>query len=158
MAESVQTFLERFRRNVEQHWDDKTVSPHFLPIDPSIPVSTGQCAPTSILLRDLLAKKYLEGQFSLAIGQVLREGQVDIDYHVWVVHHKRDLSDSYIVDCTADQAASRGEAVVYENMKMLAREKLIVYQAYNLFHGNTFSKPDTLQRAHILRSRYEASL
>lgn len=147
-------FLETYRKDVEGLWDDQTISPKFLPIDDTKPVSAGQCAPTSWVLLQLLRQKYPGKNFTLAIGEVYQDQSVVIEYHVWIVEIAASPRENKIVDVTGDQSGKLPE-VIYEEVRALA-SRGIVYVAYEMSHGARFIHEKAAPRAKLLAERYSS--
>ena len=144
-------FLQNFRSVIQKHWDEQTVSPKFLPIDSTRPLSLGQCAPTSQVLLAKLRQEFPERHFTLAIGEVRRSKEAIIPYHVWVVEIAQSPKENKIVDVTADQSEVL-DKIVYEAIRDLAGRN-IYYIAYQQSRSERFIHERASQRAAILMAR-----
>lgn len=156
MEEQVRQYVEYYRNHVEPCWDDKTISPKFLPIDTAKPRSAGQCASTSIYLQDELGRLFPHEKFTAAIGQVFwldKHFNVAIDFHVWVQWHREPYKGTWIIDATPDQGEGITDRFIVDEIKNLVTEKGLVYQAYVSLHDRTDNKPEVLQRVEILKER-----
>jgi hypothetical protein len=147
-------YLAKFRSRVEKHWDKNTVSPKFLPIDDSKPASLGQCAPTSQVLLDNLRADYPDNNYTLAIGQVKKNGRVVIPYHVWVVKIEESPKDNYNIDVTADQSMVLTE-IIYAKINELSQQG-IDYISYEQSESKRFIHSEALQRYRLLKEKYDS--
>ena len=146
-------FLRQFRSVIEAGWSEATISPKFLPIDTTKPLSLGQCAPTSQVLLDELREVFPNSDFTLAIGEVRKNGTVVIAYHVWVMELADSPKDRKIIDITADQSGVL-PVVVYDSVRALA-EGQIEYISYEQSHGKRFVHEEALRRYEILKESYK---
>lgn len=144
-------FLQNFRSVIQKHWDEQTLSPKFLPIDSTRPLSLGQCAPTSQVLLAKLRQGFPEKDFTLAIGEVRRGKEAIIPFHVWVVEIAQSPKDNKIIDVTADQSEVL-DKIVYETIRDLAKQN-IFYIAYQQSRSERFIHEQASQRADILMNR-----
>lgn len=150
----MEQFLIQYRNRTEQIWDERTVSPKFLPIDTSKPRSLGQCAATSAVLMHELRAAYPDKRYALAIGQVRKDDSVAIPYHVWVVELAGTPRDNKVIDVTADQSEVL-KTVIYASVERLMGEG-IFYIAYETSESGRFMHDEARQRVELLQKKYEA--
>ncbi|PLS81776.1 hypothetical protein CYG49_01370 [Candidatus Saccharibacteria bacterium] len=156
MLEGIRSIALELREASEPCWDEQTISPKYLPIDKSKPISAGHCAPSSIVLLRKLRREFPNELFSLAIGQVLWLKQplhIAIDYHVWVQWHEEPFKRTWIIDITADQGDGINEPVLLALMEDLTRERGLAYQSYQSTEDENRIKPAALARAEVLSVR-----
>lgn len=148
-------YLEKFRNGIALHWDEKTISPKFLPIDITRPLSAGQCAPTSYVLLNDLRKKFPNRLFTLAIGEVWKDEKMVIEYHVWVVELANHPQENMIIDVTADQSQVLPERT-FESIKSLSARG-IKYIAYEQSKNGRFMHDKAIPRAELLQNRFSSN-
>ena len=144
--------LKKFRSKIARCWSKETVSPKFLPIDASKPMSLGQCASTSQVLLDILKANYPDKNYILAIGQVKKDGNVVIPYHVWVVQVEESPKDNCIIDVTADQSMVLPE-IVCEKITDLSQQG-VDYISYEQSESSRFIHSEALERYNVLKEKY----
>lgn len=150
--DNIKEFLETFRQDIEEKWDDQTVSPKFLPIKPSKPRSLGQCTPTSWVLLKKLRETFPNEKFLLAIGEVRLNFAPVIPYHVWIIQVTESPKKNKIIDVTADQSGVL-KPIVYREIKELAAEA-ISYISYEQSPDGSFVHDEARARAKLLEERY----
>lgn len=144
-------FLKNFRDRIEASWDEQTCSAKFLPIDKTNPAA-GQCAPTSFVLLEELRSHYPERRFTHAIGRVMVNGKVAIDYHLWIVEITSESRDATIIDVTGDQSKVL-PPILYEKLFTLI-DQGVEYIACEMSETSNFLNASARQRCELLKKRY----
>ena len=149
----IRKFLQDFRTHVESSWTYETASPKLQPAK-NDPASTGQCAPTSILLLDALKKEFgHELKLKIALGKVLHSGsnKVAIEYHVWLQLYANKYQAPFVIDTTADQGTGINDEIIFEQNTELVISKNLIYLSYNLFSNPSELSQGAQKRTELLR-------
>lgn len=143
-------YLTQLRLDIEILWDESTCSKKFLPINPDNPAA-GQCAPTSYVVLQKLRERFPKKRFSHAVGCVFVDGEVAIDYHLWVV--EIDDEKSRVIDITGDQCRVLPK-VINETIYSLAKQK-ITYLAFETSENSSMLNHNARELSEVLMDRYK---
>lgn len=142
-----------FRNQIEAAWTEESAYkvPEIIHYGPFI--SGGQCAVTSLVLKDKLEQEYPDLQIYLAGGYVEKDNSTIIGSHNWLKIGKGE--SAIIIDPTIDQANEVNEKIIVETAQDL-RDKGIVYIETELEsnHGEQLH-PKRYQRYLILKKNFD---
>jgi len=164
-----------YRGLLEAAWADDTAHAEYRPLPETMPVSYGQCVPSSCVLIRELRQDFPYEPFALCGGRVLKASIVAgkaalipiIKSHVWIGWQRPRLIEAGVIDATSDQA----ENGVLPPYVVATHDQLnnrgVAYHACGGEHGGVYpeteglighlsqQEPNVRERIAILQTRFD---